>query len=65
MTHVFVYVPTHYPFDEICLTCGLLEAEGNHEGRAEYEEVPFCGCTNEELEAGGMCGDPRCPGRNS
>lgn len=25
------------------------------------EEVEFCGCTNEELEAGRTCGQPQCP----
>lgn len=27
------------------------------------EEVGFCGCTNEELEAGATCLQPECPGR--
>lgn len=25
------------------------------------EEVPFCGCTNEQLEHGQSCGQPQCP----
>ena len=25
------------------------------------EEVPFCGCTNEELERGRTCGQDQCP----
>lgn len=29
------------------------------------EEVPFCGCTNEELEAGRSCGQPTCPNRTA
>jgi hypothetical protein len=28
---------------------------------AIVEEVEFCGCTNEELEAGKTCGQPQCP----
>ena len=28
---------------------------------AVVEEVEFCGCTNEELEAGHTCGQPTCP----
>lgn len=28
---------------------------------AAIEAVPFCGCTNEQLEAGRTCGLPECP----
>lgn len=28
---------------------------------AEITEVPICGCTNTDLEAGRTCGQPECP----
>lgn len=30
----------------------------------EITEVPFCGCTNDELEQGKTCGQPQCPNRD-
>lgn len=33
----------------------------NETGKTIIETVDFCGCTNDQLEAGKTCGFPQCP----
>jgi hypothetical protein len=58
--------PFGQPFTDVsdneavyCYVCGNY-SDGTDQGPF-IEEVEFCGCTNEELEAGSTCGQPKCP----
>lgn len=37
------------------------DSRGACAAHSPFEEVAFCGCTNERLEAGRTCGQPQCP----